>query len=137
MTTSPTPTATSRPVLAGVVSREDPVAVARVAAQEAASRGCGLRFVQVVPPGTTPEERAEADELTFDAALRALHGRSRVSFTFETVAGDPASVLVDRSGAASLLVVGADVRHGGPAVARWCREHAACDVLTVGGEPSP
>ncbi|MGZ4629422.1 MAG: hypothetical protein ACXVYY_13945 [Oryzihumus sp.] len=135
MTTSQTPTAPDLPVLAGVVSREDPVAVARVAAQEAARRGCGLRFVQVVPPGTTPEERAEADELTFDAALRALHGRSRVSFTFETVAGDPASVLVDRSGAASLLVVGADVPHGGPAVARWCREHAACEVLTVGGEP--
>lgn len=120
-------------VVAGLTNNGALLEIARAAVVEAERRGARVRFVQVLPPGASPDERADADLLTFRAALQALHGRSRVAFTFETVDGDPAEVLVGRSSDAVSLVIGEDAPDDGHAVARYCREHAACEVITVPG----
>ena len=117
-------------VVAGLVPHGRPDEVARAAVAEAERRHCRVTFVQVLPTGLSTEDRADADALTFRAAVAALHGRSRVSFAFEAAQGDAARVLLARSRTAQALVVGEDVT--GATVARDCRERASCDVLTVG-----
>ena len=48
--------------------------MAKAAVTEAVRRGARLRFVQIVEEGLSPDERAEADQATFRAAVHALRG---------------------------------------------------------------
>lgn len=122
-------------VVVGLLNDASATAVARAAVREAVSRGARIRFVQVVRAGLTAEERASSDGATFSAALRALREAPRVPVTFEVVEGDAAATFVDRSGRASVLVVGRDDEGASNgAVASYCQQHARCDVLTVAAE---
>lgn len=98
----------ARDVVAGLLGLAGTHAVARAAAQEAASRGARVRFVHLVPDGTDPAQRDEADNASFAAALRALREFPRVPVTFEIAEGDPGPALVERSAGADILVVAAD-----------------------------
>ncbi len=120
-------------VVAGLVNDGSAFAVARAAAREARHRGARVRFLQVSPPGLSPDERGDVDRATFRAALRALRGLQRVPCTFEVLDGDPVEVLVANSQDALLLVVGRDLPLSEHDVARSCQQLAACDVLTVFG----
>jgi hypothetical protein len=92
-----------------------------------------VRFVQVLPAGLNAEDRTEMDVAMFGVALRALHRQRRVPCTFETVEGDAALMLVERSRGAAVLVVGRDSPDTAHFVGKYCQEHACCDVLTVAG----
>lgn len=118
-------------VIAGLANDGSALTVARAAVEEAMSRHCGVRFVQVVSPGLDPEERAEVDAATFQAALNALRGQPRLRCTFEVVSGSPGHTLVDRSRRATVLVVGDAAPGSDGSVASYCREHAACAVQVV------
>jgi hypothetical protein len=76
------------------------------------------------------------DVAMFGVALRALHRQRRVPCTFETVEGDAALTLVERSRGAAILVVGRDAPDTDHSVGKYCQEHACCDVLTVAGPES-
>ncbi|WP_116113817.1 universal stress protein [Austwickia chelonae] len=119
-------------VVAGLLAGDGSTsAVARAAVREAVSRGARVRFLQVLPSGLTPEERAACDESTFAAALRALREAPRLPVTFEVVDGDPGEILCSRSASASVLVVAHDLPGEEQGVANYCFTHAECDVLTV------
>ncbi|MEP7034440.1 MAG: hypothetical protein ABI662_01875 [Dermatophilaceae bacterium] len=122
-----------RDVVAGLVNDGMATLVATAAVREAVHRGARVRFVQVLPPGLTAEDRSEMDGAMFGVALRALHRERRVPCTFETVEGDAAPMLVDRSNGAAVLVVGRDAPAAVVRVGQYCQEHALCDVLTVSG----
>lgn len=118
-------------VVAGLVNDGSAFMVARAAVVEAARRAGRVRFVQVTEPDLDLDERDGIDRATFRSALRAMRGMGSVPCTFEVVAGDPATVLVERSQSAALLVVGSDrpgIEHD---VAACCQQQAACEVLTV------
>ena len=113
-------------------------AVARAAVREAGARGARLRFVQVhgVTPGAV---RAQEDETTFAAALRALREFPRLPVTFESVHhgnadfgrdSDLETMLLERSRHAAVLVLGtgSDAEH---VLAARCQRQAGCDVLLV------
>jgi hypothetical protein len=124
-----------REVVAGLVNDRSISAVAAAAVCMARDLGAHVRFVQVVPVGTAPEERAEIESTAFSVALNALHGRPRIKATFEYPTGDPALLLVERSRGALGLVVGADSvgMYAGPGtVAQYCQDHAGCRVYVVG-----
>ena len=150
----------ARDVVAGLLGLAGTQAVARAAAQEAASRGARVRFVHLVPVGTDAAQRDEADNASFAAALRALREFPRVPVTFEIAEGDPGPALVERSVGADILVVAAGdpaaghaghAGHSGApdtepskpteasdvheALAAYCQRHAECDVLTVRTTP--
>jgi hypothetical protein len=134
--TTPGPAGTQSPhfardVVAGLVNDGMATLVAGAAVREAVHRGSRVRFVQVLPVGLNPEDRSEMDVAMFAVALRALHKQRRVPCTFETVEGDAAQTLVDRSRGAAVLVVGRDAPDAVDAVGKYCQEHASCDVLTV------
>jgi hypothetical protein len=140
MQTSPTdgPAGTQSPhhardVVAGLSNDGMATLVAGAAVREAVHRGSRVRFVQVLPTGLSAEDRSEMDVAMFGVALRALHRQRRVPCTFETVEGDAAATLVERSRGASVLVVGRDAPDAVVAVGKYCQEHAWCDVLTVTG----
>lgn len=97
----------ARDVVAGLLGLAGTQAVARAAAQEAASRGARVRFVHLVPDGTDAAQRDEADNASFAAALRALREFPRVPVTFEIAEGEPGPALVERSIGADILVVAA------------------------------
>jgi len=118
-------------VVAGLVNDGSAVAVAAAAVQEAASRGVGIRFVQVLPDTMERDAVVAADAETFRAAMHALRGHSRTRCTFEVVTGSPEQVLVERSWSASVLVVGEDRPTSGAEVAKFCKQYAACPVRTV------
>jgi hypothetical protein len=123
----------ARDVVAGLLNDGMATFVAGAAVREAVHRGSRVCFVQVLPTGLSSEDRAEMDAAMFGLALRALHQQRRVPCTFETVEGDAAQTLVDRSRGAAVLVVGRDARDAVEAVGKYCQEHAGCDVLTVTG----
>ena len=125
-----------RDVVAGLVNDGMATLVASAAVREAVHRGARVRFVQVIPAGLTAEDRSEMDGAMFGVALRALHRQRRVPCTFETVEGDAARMLVDRSTGAAVLVVGRDSPAAVVRVGQYCQEHALCDVLTVLGPDS-
>jgi hypothetical protein len=136
--TTPGPAGTQSPhlardVVAGLVNDGMATFVAGAAVREAVHRGSRVRFVQVLPTGLTAEDRSEMDVAMFGVALRALHRQRRVPCTFETVEGDAAQTLVERSRGAAVLVVGRDAPDAVEAVGKYCQEHAGCDVLTVTG----
>ena len=93
-----------------------------------------VRFVQVLPEGLQPHDRAEADTAIFEAALRALQGRPRIHATFETPSRDPCEVLVARARGAVGLVVAADrpsaLDEPAP-VAAYCAARARCPLHVV------
>lgn len=120
-------------VVAGLVNDGMATLVAGAAVREALHRGSRVRFVQVLPAGLSAEDRTEMDVAMFGVALRALHRQRRVPCTFETVEGDAALTLVERSRGAAVLVVGRDAPDAIHAVGKYCQEHACCDVLTVAG----
>lgn len=122
-----------RDVVAGLVNDGMAAAVADAAVREAVLRAVRVRFVQVLPVGLSSEDRAEMDVAMFGVALRALHRQRRVPCTFETVDGDAAPILVERSRDAAVLVVGRDAPDAVVRVGQYCQEHAGCDVLTVSG----
>ena len=122
-----------RDVVAGLVNDDMAPLVAGAAVREAVHRAARVRFVQVLPVGLSSEERAEMDVAMFGVALRALHRQRRVPCTFETVEGEAAQTLVERSRGAAVLVVGRDAPDAPVRVGQYCQEHAGCDVLTVSG----
>jgi len=121
----------ARDVVAGLVNDGMATLVAGAAVREAVHRGSRVRFVQVLPAGLSAEDRTEMDVAMFGVALRALHRQRRVPCTFETVEGDAASTLVERSRGAAVLVVGRDAPDAAQSVGKYCQDHACCDVLTV------
>jgi len=123
-------------VVAGLVNDGMATSVAGAAVREAVHRGSRVRFVQVLPKGLSAEDRSEMDVAMFGVALRALHQHRRVPCTFETVEGDAAPTLVERSRGAAVLVVGRDAPDTPGSVSKFCQEHACCDVLTVAGPDS-
>jgi len=123
-------------VVAGLVNDGMATLVADAAVREAVHRGSRVRFVPVLPAGLSVEERTEMDVAMFGVALRALHRQRRVPCTFETVEGDAALTLVERSRGAAVLVVGRDAPDAVYSVGKHCQEHACCDVLTVAGPDS-
>jgi hypothetical protein len=136
--TTPGPAGTQPPksapdVVAGLVNDGMATLVAGAAVREAVHRGSRVRFVQVLPAGLSAEDRTEMDVAMFGVALRALHRQRRVPCTFETVEGDAALTLVERSRGAAVLVVGRDAPDAVDSVGKYCQEHACCDVLTVAG----
>jgi nucleotide-binding universal stress UspA family protein len=136
--TTPGPASTPSPnfapdVVAGLVNDGMATLVAAAAVREAVRRGSRVRFVQVLPAGLSAEDRTEMDVAMFGVALRALHRQRRVPCTFETVEGDAALTLVERSRGAAVLVVGRDAPDTLGSVSKYCQEHAWCDVLTVAG----
>jgi hypothetical protein len=135
---TPGPAGTQSPslapdVVAGLVNDGMATLVAGAAVREAVHRGSRVRFVQVLPAGLSAEDRTEMDVAMFGVALRALHRQRRVPCTFETVEGDAALTLVERSRGAAVLVVGRDAPDALHSVGKYCQEHACCDVLTVAG----
>lgn len=132
--TAPPAAATGRAVkdvVAGLFNDGSAYAVALAAAREAERRGSRVKFIQVVPPGLSVEDRRDVDRATFQAALRALRGRHRVACSFEVIDGEAGSALVEHSSGAALLVVGRHSTSADHNVSRHCLEHASCDVLTV------
>lgn len=125
-----------RDVVAGLVNDGMATLVAGAAVREAVNRGARVRFVQVMPTGLSAEDRSEMDVAMFGVALRALHRQRRVPCSFETVEGDAAQMLVERSSGAAVLVVGRDAPDSVARVGQYCQEHASCDVLTVSGPDS-
>jgi hypothetical protein len=123
----------ARDVVAGLSNDGMATLVAGAAVREAVHRGSRVRFVQVLPTGLSAEDRSEMDVAMFGVALRALHRHRRVPCTFETVEGDAALTLVERSRGAAVLVVGRDAPDAVVSVGKYCQEHAWCDVLTVTG----
>lgn len=123
-------------VVAGLVNDGMATLVAGAAVREAVHRGARVRFVQVMPTGLSAEDRSDMDVAMFGVALRALHRQRRVPCTFETVEGDAAKMLVERSSGAAVLVVGRDAPNAAVRVGQYCQEHASCDVLTVSGPDS-
>jgi hypothetical protein len=123
-------------VVAGLVNDGMATMVAGAAVREAVHRGSRVRFVQVMPAGLSAEDRTEMDVAMFGVALRALRRHRRVPCTFETVEGNAALTLVERSRGAAILVVGRDAPDTVNAVGKYCQEHACCDVLTIAG-PGP
>jgi hypothetical protein len=125
-----------RDVVAGLVNDGLAAHVAGAAVREAVHRGARVRFVQVLPTGLSTEDRSEMDVAMFGVALRAMHKQRRVPCTFETVEGDAALTLVERSSGAAVLVVGRDRPGAVVRVGQYCQEHASCDVLTISGPGS-
>ncbi len=106
-------------------------AVGAAAVREAAARGARIRFLQVLPPGMSAEDHANAASVLFEVALKSLHRHQRIPCTFETVVGDAREMLVERSRGAALLVVGADAPGAKVSVADYCEKHCQCAVLVV------
>jgi hypothetical protein len=122
-------------VVAGLVHDGMAPLVALAAVREAVRRGSRVRFLQVLPAGLSEEDHAGVEAALFGIAIKALHAQPRVPCTFESVVGTPATTLVEQTRHAGLLVVGHDApeSHAPPkvAVAEYCQEHCACEVLVV------
>ena len=114
-------------VVAGLLNDGWAESVAKAAVTEAVRRGARLRFVQIVEEGLSPDERAEADQATFRAAVHALRG---IPCRFEVVTGDPTPTLLELTRGAAALIVGTD-EGTARTIARRCVAHAECPVVTV------
>jgi len=118
-------------VVAGLVDGPLARAVAAAAVREAVTRDARIRFLQVLPAGLGAAAHTQAATVLFRLSMSSLAGGGMIPVTFETVVGTAPQMLVERSRAALLLVVGADVPDARPAVASYCMEHCGCDVLIV------
>jgi nucleotide-binding universal stress UspA family protein len=116
-------------VVAGLANDGRAEGIARVAVDEARRRGARLRFLQVVREDLSPHERADADQATFRAAVRALRGFRGIPCRFELVTGDPTPTLLELARSASVIIVG----DGGPwgPTAERCRADCDCPVIAV------
>ena len=116
-------------VVAGLANDGRAEGIAQVAVAEARRRGARLRFVQIVHEGLTPHERADADQATFRAAVRALRGFRGIPCRFEVVTGDPTPTFLELAHTASAIIVG----EGGSfaEMARQCEADGECQVITV------
>lgn len=117
-------------VVAGLLNDGHAEGVARAAVAEARRRGARLRFVQVMEEGLSAKERADSDQATFRAAVRALSGSRGIPCRFEVVTGDPTPTLLELTRGAAALIVGSD-EGTGRTIARRCVAHAECPVVTV------
>ncbi|MCK7626398.1 universal stress protein [Streptomyces sp. RS10V-4] len=136
-------------VLLGVGDTAKGSAAVRFAFREAEARGCVLDAVRAWhSPGYGPADRAEratgpehhyehqASELVDAVVAEEAEAHPTVHVRRTTVAGPPHRVLVRRSAAADLLVLGARGRHGhfGLQLGRTghaALHHAACPVAVV------
>lgn len=144
--------ATRSPVVIGVDDSPSASAAVRLAAREAARRGCPLRVVHAfiwpllrVPLGPSPLGppegglRQQAARIVDEAVAEARAAAPEVAVTGEVVEGAPAAVLLRESRQAELVVVG-NRGLGGFAglvlgsVAAQVAEYARCPVLVVRGE---
>ena len=149
----PEGTGTVLPVVAGLDGSEVAGGAAGLAAEEAALRGTALRLVYafswpwIYPPliddsgATEPDPRGHAQRLVTQRAdqLRAQHHDLDVSG--KVIDGQPATVLVEHSRQASLLVVGhrgaggfGELLAGSTAI--HAATHAYCPVLVSRGGPA-
>jgi nucleotide-binding universal stress UspA family protein len=117
-------------VVAGLLNDGRAESVAKAAVTEAVRRGARLRFVQIVEEGLSADERAEADQATFRAAVHALRGLRGIPCRFEVVTGDPTPTLLELTRGAAALIVGTD-EGTARTIARRCVAHAECPVVTV------
>jgi nucleotide-binding universal stress UspA family protein len=125
-------------VIAVVMDDDSTGAIARVAVQEAVSRGAPVRFIQIVPTHLDDEACSVAEESVFRAALHALRGHPRTPSVFEVVRSHVLTVVRSRSRHAALVVVGSDgVRVGGLSVSEQCLAAAGCPVRTVPAANKP
>lgn len=118
-------------VVAGLIHDGLAPLVAQAAVREAVRRGSRVRFLQVLPAGLSEEDHSGVEAALFGIAIKALHSQPRVPCTFESVVGTPAPTLVEQTRHAALLVVGHDAPESEVAVAEYCQEHCACEVLVV------
>ncbi|HEY8534283.1 MAG TPA: universal stress protein [Micromonospora sp.] len=144
--------AAPRPVVIGVDGSASASAAVRLAAHEAARRGCPLRVVHAfiwpllrVPLGPSPLGppegglRAQADRIVADAITDAHAAAPDVPVTGEVVEGAPAAVLLRESRRAELVVIGSRGLGGFAglvlgSVATQVAEYAHCPVLVARGE---
>ncbi|MER7950578.1 universal stress protein [Streptomyces sp. NPDC096079] len=136
-------------VLLGVGDHDADSSAVRFAFREADTRNCELDAVRTWRRGEADHPRRGGDEKRhaeegatawLDKALEAGgRAHSRVRLRRDTVEGQARKVLVDRSAAADLLVLGAR-RRGGLVgaelgkVARRALHHASCPVAVVPSE---
>ena len=145
-------------IVVGVDSSEGSKAALRFAFEEAKLRQATLRAVHswlygytghlgiegyAAPVGADLSELRRGAEVALDATLHeALLDANGVVVERRVVEGSPATVLVDESRNADLLVVGSR-GHGGFAglllgsVSQQCAHHAACPVAIVRASGSP
>ena len=117
-------------VVVALTNDESARRVAEEGVRLAHELGASVRFVHVLPARLDAQERSDADQPTFAAAMAALrragpHARA----TFESTTGDPVQLLVARCADARLLVIGPDVEGG--VVGALCRQHVTCPVHEV------
>ncbi|MFC8502578.1 universal stress protein [Pedococcus sp. NPDC057267] len=122
--------ATDPEVVVALTNDESARRVAEAGVRLAHELGASVRFVHVLPERLDVQERSDADQPTFAAAMAALrragpHARA----TFESTTGDPVELLVARCAQARMLVIGPDVEGG--VVGALCREHVTCPVQEV------
>jgi len=135
MTTSRSPSAISYApglvgdVVAGLANDGRADGIAQVAVAEARRRGARLRFLQIVHESLTPHERADADQATFRAAVRALRGFRGIPCRFELVTGDPTATFLELAHSASVIIVGEG--SSWREVALQCQADSDCQVITV------
>ena len=116
-------------MVAGLANDGRADGIAQVAVAEARRRGARLRFIQIVHEGLTPHERADADQATFRAAVRALRGFRGIPCRFELLTGDPTPMLVELAHSASVIIVGEGGSWG--EMAKQCKADGDCQVITV------
>ena len=126
---APDPT-TGAEVVVALTNDESARRVAEEGVRLAHELGASVRFVHVLPERLDVQERTDAAEPTFAAAMAALrrtgpHARA----TFESTTGDPVELLVARCAEARMLVIGADSEGG--VVGALCRERVTCPVHEV------
>jgi nucleotide-binding universal stress UspA family protein len=141
--------AITRPVLVGVDDTGAGAQALAWALREAAFRRAPVRVVKVwsrerhpAPPGSPPAGRArQAQETLVAQALAAFGtagtaGAAAPEVSAELAEGDPASKLIEWSGSADLLVLGAgsgeaDHARSTASVADVCTRYAGCPVVVV------
>ena len=117
-------------VVVALTNDESARRVAEAGVRVAHELGAPVRFVHVLPARLDTQERSDADQPTFAAAMAAMrragpHARA----TFESTTGDPVDLLVERCTTARILVIGHDVEEG--VVGALCRQRVSCPVHEV------
>ncbi|MFD6309486.1 universal stress protein [Streptomyces nigra] len=128
-------------ILLGVGDAVSGERAADFAVREAETRGCALDAVRAwrrpAPIGEAPDDAERRATALLDDALRApLDAHPGVRVRRTTVEGPARTVLVDRSAAADLVVLGARRRHGHfglqlGRVGHTLLHHAQCPVAIV------
>jgi nucleotide-binding universal stress UspA family protein len=136
------------PIIVGVDDSRSSYAALDWAVDEAGRRALPLHLLHVVevpPPGVDPAAGTGHEAIVAAARERVRGAAPHLAATDETVTGDPAGVLVDRSRHAGMIVVGNRGRGGfrsllTGSVGVQTAAHAQCPVVVVRPrlrEPSP